>query len=141
MPEIQPADPASRRKLLVGLSLFLLVMLLGQSVVQWFTKWLTEDPERVREYFVYIVGAIAVIFSPLLALGYYSWQIGGAVIRAKRFPPPGMKVIKDTVVVKGRKAIVRGRALQVCGAVMGGTAIAFPMAFWQILGHLLSETR
>ena len=139
MPEIQSADPASRRKLLVWLSLFLLVMLLSQNVIQWFTRWLAEDPERVREYFVYIVGAIALAFSPLFAFGYYAWQMGMAVIRAKRFPPPGMKVIKDTPVVKGRKAIYRGRALQVCGVILWGTAIAFPIAFWRILGNILSE--
>lgn len=139
MPEIQPADPASRRKLLVWLSLFLLVMLLSQSVVQWFTEWLAEDPERVREYFAYIVGAIAFVFSPLFGFGYYAWQMGVKVISAKRFPPPGMKVIKDTVVIKGRRAVSRGRALQVCGVILWGTAIAFPIAFWQILGNILRE--
>lgn len=139
MSEIQPADPASRRKLVLGASLSLLAMLLCQSVVQWFTEWLAEDPERVREYFAYIVGAIAFVFSPLFVFGYYAWQIGMKVIRAKRFPPPGMKVIKDTVVVKGRQAVSRGRALQVCGVILWVTAIAFPMACWQILGKVLSD--
>lgn len=139
MSEIQPADPASRRKLVVGASLFLLAMVSGQGVVQWFTNWLAEDPERVREYFAYMVGAIAFVFSPLFGFGYYSWQTGVRVIRAKRFPPPGMKVIKDTVVVKGRKAVSRGRALQVCGVILWGTAIAFPLAFWRVLGKVLSE--
>ena len=139
MSEIQPADPASRRKLVVGASLFLLAMLLCQSVVQWFTEWLAEDPERVREYFAYIVGAIAFVFSPLFVFGYYAWQIGVRVIRAKRFPPPGMKVIKDTVVVKGRQAVSRGRGLKVCGVILWGTAIAFPLAFCRILGKVLSE--
>lgn len=139
MPEIQPADPVSRRKLVVGASLFLLAMLMCQSVVQWFTEWLAEDPERVREYFAYIVGAIAFVFSPLFVFGYYAWQIGVRVIKAKRFPPPGMKVIKDTVVVKGRQAISRGRVLKVCGVILWGTAIAFPIACWRILGSVLSE--
>lgn len=140
MPEIQPADPASRRKLVVWLSLFLLVTLLSQSVIQGFTHWLAEDPERVRDYFGRIVGAIALVFSPLFVFGYYAWQMGVAVIRAKRFPPPGMKVIKDTVVIKGRKAVSRGRALQVCGVILWGTAIALPLAVWWILGNILSET-
>ncbi|MGR3277919.1 hypothetical protein ACSYAD_22740 [Acaryochloris marina NIES-2412] len=140
MPEIQPADPASRRKLVVWLSLFLLVTLLSQSVIQGFTHWLAEDPERVRDYFGRIVGAIALVFSPLFVFGYYAWQMGVAVIRAKRFPPPGMKVIKDTVVIKGRKAVSRGRALQVCGVILWGTAIALPIAVWWILGNILSET-
>lgn len=140
MPEIQPADPASRRKLVVWLSLFLLVTLLSQSIIQGFTHWLAEDPERVRDYFGRIVGAIALVFSPLFVFGYYAWQMGVAVIRAKRFPPPGMKVIKDTVVIKGRKAVSRGRALQVCGVILWGTAIALPIAVWWILGNILSET-
>lgn len=140
MPEIHPADPRARRKLVVWISISAIAILFSQKCIGWFTDWLAEDPERVREYFGYIIGAIAIFFSPLLWFGYAAWQLGVVVVVAKRFPAPDMKVIVDTVVVKGRQAILRGRLFQMTGAILWGVAIGFPLIFGQILKDLLSNT-
>jgi hypothetical protein len=51
------------------------------------------------------------------------------VLRARQFPPPEYRVIRDTPVIGGQAAVLRGRGLKVlavclgvgCGCCLGGS--------------------
>jgi hypothetical protein len=59
-----------------------------------------------------------------LGIGTWLWWLGIRIRRADRFPPPGMKVVRDTRVCTGAKARSRARAAQamalLCVAVATG---------------------
>src|SRR5688572_19353929 len=55
----------------------------------------------------------ALLLAPLLAFAVYLWSLGGRVLRAQEFPPPGLRVIRDTAVLTGARAVSRGRLLKV----------------------------
>jgi|WetSurMetagenome_2_1015567.scaffolds.fasta_scaffold00046_11 hypothetical protein len=74
-------------------------------------------------YFTYIKSAnfqdsltvselsIIGLLVPLVGPSFYLMATGRRIIRSKRMPYPGQKVIHDTRVVEGKKAVVRGRIL------------------------------
>jgi hypothetical protein len=92
--EIQRADPRARRKALVvlasgaldGLAIILLLESYRPAVVD----WISRDPEqmhaRLRLMLAVLAAGLAV---PVLAFAAYVWRLGGRVVRAERFPPPG----------------------------------------------------
>jgi hypothetical protein len=133
--EIQKADPQARRKALV---IVVLWTALGGLVIAGFTHfgdslrdWILSDPAetpfRARLANCLVVALLAV---PLVALAIYGWLIGARVLRAQRFPPPGLRVIHDTPVVSGPAAVTRGHALQVVAVCLGLTAAVLCLFFW-----------
>ena len=50
-----------------------------------------------------------VLSAPLVAFAVYLWSLGAKVLRARQFPPPGYRVIRDTPVIGGQAAVLRGR--------------------------------
>jgi hypothetical protein len=52
-----------------------------------------------------------------IPVAVYVIIIGRRTCRYKAIPYPGMRVIRDTVVVTGKKAIIRGKGLIILGIV------------------------
>jgi hypothetical protein len=73
---------------------------------------------------------IMLLFIPA---ALYLVNIGRKVCRFKAFPYPGMRVIRDTVIIRGRKALFRGRSMIVLGAIMIVMVIAS-----MIINHYLT---
>jgi hypothetical protein len=71
------------------------------------------------------VAEIAVVLFLLLFIipAIVLIRIGTKTVHSKRFPYPGMKVIHDAVVVTGRNAVFRGRALLILGYISIGMAL------------------
>jgi len=80
----------------------------------------------------------AVLLAPLLALAVYLWALGGRVVRAREFPPPGLRVIRDTPIVTGERAVSRGRLLKVLALGCGIALAALAVLLWRF-GLLLSS--
>lgn len=140
MAEIHYADPTLRRKLAWGIALLLIATLFSQKLFIRFTDWVAEDPEQIEERINYLIGVIAVAFAPLFLCGYYAWKTGSVIVAAKRFPGPKMKVIFDTVIVKGQQAVLRGRLMQLVGAILWVIAIGFPIAFGYIIKSIINNS-
>jgi len=63
--------------------------------------------------YFYAVGFVASI---IITFGYLLW-LGIRIIKAGRFPPPGMKVIRDTKIIRGIKAKLLGGAVIILAMV------------------------
>jgi hypothetical protein len=130
VPEIQPADPVARRRALIAAAV---IAAAGWAAYFALQNWLADlrslPPESAQEALedAMIWGTWAATL-PVLVFATWLWLLGRRVRRAGRFPPPGAKVIRDTPVLIGRDARVRGATLQVTALVLGvcgaGTLIA-----------------
>ena len=139
MNEIQRADIKTRRHFLLGMLVLFLAAVILSPILDNIEGWLGQDPKLLGQKIPIIVSGIALAFIPLLFMGFYCWRTGLAVIRSGRFPAPSMKVLVDTPIIRGQKALMRGRGLQLLGVLLSSSAIAFPVGFCfvlnQIVGH------
>src|SRR5262245_22518511 len=136
MTDIRRADPTVRRQALmvVGLGAFAGTLLLfafehyREPFLDWLRLHFGEHTAIVS------LLAAALLCVPLLALAVYLWLFGANVVRAGVFPPPGLRVIRDTAVITGSGALLRGRALKilaVCLAIISGL---FCVVLWWLVG-------
>ena len=138
MAEVQRADDRRR-----NLAIVVLVMAMTGGVVLWMVseEWMAEvrssPVEAARQslssVFLVCVGIMILCVS---VVGWYCWFIGGRVRQALRFPPPGLKVVRDTVVLSGQAAAARGRLLQVFGVILILCSIALGVMAWWVLNML-----
>ncbi len=134
MSEIQKADPKLRRQLIVivlvvaaiGSALIMLLQLNQDTLKTWIVdhkEYLVAHPEVVA--FVFFVFML-----PLLGGAVYLWRFASRVIAARRFPPPGMRVIRDTPVLSENRALVRGRVLQFLAVILFLNSLGIPVMVW-----------
>jgi len=115
--EIVKADALYRKKLF---TVYLVMLLLGVVIWKWGVPALLHQlstlPNRehieVREI---ISHSVLVLFIPA---AIYLISIGRKVCKYRAMPYPGMRVIRDTVVVTNEKALFRGRSMIVLGTAM-----------------------
>lgn len=141
MREIEPAEPSARRRALV---LVLIAALVGASLIssadQWSASllaWLSSEPaDRVRLAMSILAFLIVV---PLLVLCAYLWRVGSSVIGAQRFPPSGMRVVRDTIVVRGERAVLRGRLVRASAVVLAVGAALVLLALWRFVSLIATS--
>jgi hypothetical protein len=142
--ELQEADPRAARRAvaLVAASALLgaaAVLLWGQRRPD-VERWILEDPahttERVR-WALALLGFAGGL--PMAAFAAYFWHLGSSVLRAGRFPPPGVSVVRDTWVRTGPEARRRGRVIRLFALVLLVAAVAMPALLWQV-GRVLTQS-
>jgi len=117
MTDIRRADPNARRKvvliLFVGACVGAVLIVAFERYRMPLADWVLADPRASaqRARLVLVVLAI-LLLAPLLAFAAYLWSLGERVVRAEEFPPPGLRVIRDTLVITGERAVSRGRLLK-----------------------------
>lgn len=107
--EIVPADKRLRRwailvaVLLTAAGLVVIGVLHGQ--LQELDKQAAENLQAAKETAIRLTAIVAWVGGlGFVGMGAWFWWLGRHINRADRFPPPGMKVIKDTSVRTGSKA-------------------------------------
>jgi hypothetical protein len=107
--QIVPADKKHRRLAVVAVVLFTLLGLLALWILHGYLgeiQRLAEEDLRTAEEKALRLTAIAVWVGglSLVGMGAWFWRLGRRINLADRYPPPGMKVIKDTRVRTGARA-------------------------------------
>jgi hypothetical protein len=138
MGEIQRADPATRRRALIAIA-----VIAAAGWGAWFglERWLGGlrglDPARQREALESaLVWSTWGAMLPVAVFASGLWRYGTRVLRAARFPAPGAKVIRDTLVLHGDPARARGTALRVLAALLGLLAAGTLIAVYRLLERL-----
>jgi|GEM_PF-1500143 len=108
--EILKADLRLRK---IVLGVLIVVMILGSIALAWFVPWLNSQIEtmdtsvalKLLNRFV-----IGLLFPPVFFAAYMI-TFGIKSLRQGVFPPEGSRVIRDTVVYRGKAAKVKGIVL------------------------------
>ena len=135
MNEIQKADPEARRKAVL---LLVFAAALGGLLVSGFDhmrepfrEWLVSEPaETVRRARLALSISMLVLAVPAIAFAVYLWLLGKKVLMALQFPPPGFRVVRDTPIVRGEAAVIRGHTIQILAVCLGVGACVLCLFIW-----------
>ena len=120
--QIIKADKKYRKNLfnvyLISISLLIVFWYWGIPLIREFLQAL---PVKQRVETLEAIGHILLLlfFPPAIYLIY----IGYKIRQSSLLPFPGMRVIRDTKVIKGKKAVLRGNVLVILGVIMIVTAL------------------
>jgi hypothetical protein len=136
MNEIQRADPVARRR---AVWVVVIGSLIGGVAIFAFERyrpgleqWLVSDPDLLAPRLTTVTLFLAVIITaPLFVVAAYLWVRGTSVCRYQRFPLQGERLLRDTPVVRGQAAAVRGRVLQFFAV---GLAVMATLLAWVLWG-------
>ena len=142
MTEFRRADPAQRRRAVLLVVLGTVVgalLILGLERYRTpLRDWLLSEPEERARVKLVLSLTGALLSAPLVAFAGYLWSLGARVVRAEVFPPPGYRVIRDTPIIVGPAAVVRGRGLKALALCLGiASALLWLLLWW--LGRVFSE--
>lgn len=96
-----------RRFIVIYLSCFLVGAVLILRVFPWAQGYL--ESLDCNTAFLVIKVTVIVIFLSILPIAVYLLRLGHRIVESQQLPPPGTKVIRDTKIIRGNKAITRGR--------------------------------
>jgi hypothetical protein len=102
--------------------------------------WVVADPENVRRRasLVFFVAA-GLLAGPLLLFAAYLWSFGAKVVRARAFPPPGHRTIRDAPALAGDEAVQRGRGFKLLGMFLAAAAVLLWLLLWRLAGLFASR--
>ena len=137
MPQIQKADRNARRK---ALAIVVAGVVVGSAVLMSLQlnrgridAWLFER----RGYLIEHPGLVALFFLvsmlPVFAGALYLWRIAARTIATRRFPPPGVQVVRNTAVLSGKATVMRGRLLQSLAGLLALVGLLMPAVIWYLL--------
>jgi MFS family permease len=114
--EIIPADKGLRKKtIILIIGIFLAAMILGTYLNGYLADLRLEGEERPELVYPKLItlmkwflGSAAI---GITLTGVYLLVIAFRTLKAGRYPPPGMKVIKDTRIKTGKPAKIRAYLL------------------------------
>lgn len=115
--KLERADRKERTRLFI---ILLVMALAGAAAIVWLVPALlghleSVEPEKALRV---VVMALSILFIPVAVFGLTIVLLGRRTLSSERFPPPGVKVIRDTVVLEGREARRRGYILTVLGFLL-----------------------
>lgn len=138
MTGVRKADRSARRQVLLiavlaALAGILLLAGLGRFH-EILREWLLSDPREIarRVRLIYLLFAV-VMSAPPLALAVYLWSLGAKVSRAREYPPPGHRVVRDTPIIDGSAAISRGRVLKLLALCLAVACACLWLLFWRFV--------
>ena len=115
MADVAKADPGARRR---AICIIIVVALIGAVLIEGLERylpqvgeWARADPSGARSRFLFSSFAF-LSAAPCVAFAVYLWFLGARIIRARQFPPPGLRVLRDTAILTGEAALFRGRLLR-----------------------------
>ena len=142
--KIQPADPGARRKSLwligiatiIGAGLILAFEFFREDIQQ----WLERNIDYLLENSIIVFFFSLALIAPILVGETYLLLLGNRTVRAKRFPPPGYAVVRNTPILEGARGLRRGRIIQALSLLLLFSTAAIPFVLWYIFRALAEST-
>lgn len=140
--EMIKADKRIRRLVVLA---YIVAILVTMIVVVWILPWSEGKLEQTEpEAMLRIIRIVIVfIFLSIVPFGLYMFRLGWRIIKHKRMPPPGTKVIMDTKILEGSKAVTRGKIIIAFSFVLiivglyGG--LYFPYKLGKVFGEQITQ--
>jgi hypothetical protein len=140
MPEVQQADPRARR---LALSIVVLGTLAGAGLIiaagaarPVLEAWVAANPRSRLSVVLWLM--VLLTSAPAILMAVHLWRLGSRAVRARRFPPPGLRVVRATVVLTGEAASRRGRLLQIFAGALATSGILLGLTLWRLIAVLSS---
>jgi hypothetical protein len=135
---IEKADPRIRALVVTALAAIAAIgVVFIASADTWrsaVTDWVLRDPARTRSRAVGVTVAVAgAVIVPVAGMAAYLWRFSAGVMRDRRFPPHGTRLIVDMIVQEGEEALRRGRILHLLALGLGATSLVFAIMFWRLI--------
>ena len=135
---VRKADPAARRRavwiVVAGACAGALLVFAFETYRAPLGEWMLADPEpRVR--LVFLLMALLAL-APMAALAAWLWSLGGRIVAAREFPPPGLRVTRDTVLLTGDKAVFRGDLLKALALACGAAGAVLGLLLFRLASVL-----
>ncbi|MBN1307816.1 MAG: hypothetical protein JXA18_07860 [Chitinispirillaceae bacterium] len=115
--EIVKTDRRYRRNLFLS---YLVAIFLGVAFWKWgkrfFTAYMISLPLKERIEVMEMAGHLFLLL--FIPAAIYLIVVGKRVCRYQAIPYPGMRVIKDTVIIRGKGALFRGRSMVALGTML-----------------------
>lgn len=140
--EIRRADAVLRRRATIALLLAIVLLLGGVTLVERYLDILVELAEhdfetayqQVWRMLVVVVGAGVVL---LLVLLGFSLRFAALAYSSRTWPPEGVRVLRDTRVVRGQAARAKAVGLMVYAVILACLGIAMLMYLYGLYRLLL----
>lgn len=134
--EIVRGDPALRRRMLLLIPLVLLIAVVALATAPRATRllvlWLQQSPETSQHAVLAMIGFAAPFTLISYLVGVDAVRRSMRTIRARRFPPPGMRVVRDTRVLQGKMARAFGMAGLSLGVALLTAGTMLPVLAYRI---------
>jgi hypothetical protein len=133
--EIQRADPVLRRRAVVVVGLVILGGVLLQATLG---RWLeahagVAGPQERAVVVCALVAGVATVGGLILVVGGSLWRIGARTRRSRVFPPPGVRVVRDTVVLRDLPAVRRGLTMQLLAVALVLCVACLAVMTWSLV--------
>jgi hypothetical protein len=141
MTKVQKADSAARRKAIIiviisAIAGSLLIVVFESFCVQLYEWLLFDHGKSVYRLRILLILAAAFGAIPLFACSVYLWSLGCRALNYQRFPLPGQRVIRDTPILEGQAAMMRGRVLKTLAVFLAVAGVMLCFVFlWLISIH------
>lgn len=133
---------ADNRLRIIGLILIILILLACFVTYNLFQKYYKQvqivaesNPELAIVKMASILKAIVYI-NPIIFFLFFLYFItmGTKTYRSQQYPPPGVKVIRDTYIVEGKKAKIYGIGLWVVAFIL----VLFAIVFFLLMNNFIN---
>jgi hypothetical protein len=132
-PVIVPADKEYRKRFIIFLVLivmvFVVTILSMKSYLDQMAQLRRENPDlAVEKVLVLLKWWMGLGSLPILGLAVYQILLARRVLKSGQFPPPGMKVVRDTKIRTGGKARKVACSLIVLSSII--VMITLLLVYW-----------
>jgi hypothetical protein len=103
------------------------------TVLRWLDGMREPSPASMAQLLAASVWLMGTTIVLLAALGAYFWHYGKRVRAASLYPPPGARVVRDTVVLRGTAALRRGMVFQGLGVLFVLCCAGLAFVAWRFL--------
>ena len=140
--KIIKTDKNFRKKILL-ITLFLIVA--GIVFIFYFQNYLAgikllaeEYPELALQRIIYSMKIIIFMLMIIFAgAGIYFLRLGILTMKTSQFPPPRVKVIKDTRLIEGKNAVRKGVIIIILSLLFIISGILLPIQYYNIMRTIL----
>lgn len=141
MGEIQKADTNAQRRAVVWV---LIGAAIGVGSIAFFEmyradliSWVETNATTILLNPGIVVSFLLVLFVPLYFAVYVLFSLGSRIAHAERYPTPGLAVVRDTKIVTGEAAVLRGRIFQILSVILAAMPVIMIFTVWYVLNAIV----